>query len=382
MSNHISATHGRTGPVGIGLIGAGMISDTYLTNLTSFPDIRVHIVGDINPVRAEAQAKRHNVEGWGTPEDVLSHPDVELIVNLTIPAAHIEVASAALAAGKHVWTEKPLGVERVGARKLLDDAATAGLLVGVAPDTAYGPGLQTARRVIERGDIGTPLSAQTVIQYPGPQMFHPNPEFLFAAGAGPLFDIGPYYLTALVHLFGPVASVAAVGSRSLATRTIETGDRAGTEFPVTAYTHVGMVANFAGGAISQSVFSFESPLSRIMFEVTGTEGTLSVPDPNRLTGPVRITRPATFENMHLEPEWISLPVADETFSRGAGALDLARCIRNGGTPIASGALGYHVLDIMASSQESVEQRRMVQLTSTTEPIPMLPEGWNPYESTL
>jgi predicted dehydrogenase len=382
MSNLASAAARRTGPVGIGLIGAGMISDTYLASLTSFPDVRVLIVGDINPVRAEAQARKHNVEKWGTPEDVLSHPDVELIVNLTIPAAHIEVASAALAAGKHVWTEKPLSVERVGARKLLDDAATAGLLVGVAPDTAYGPGLQTVRRVIERGDIGTPLSAQTVIQYPGPQMFHPNPEFLFAAGAGPLFDIGPYYLTVLVHLFGPVASVAAVGSRSLATRTIETGDRAGTEFPVTAYTHVGMVANFARGAISQSVFSFESPLSRIMFEVTGTEGTLSVPDPNQLTGPVRITRPATFENMHLEPEWISLPVADETFSRGAGALDLARCIRNGGTPIASGALGYHVLDIMASTQESVEQRRMVQLTSTTGPIPMLPEGWNPYESTL
>lgn len=382
MRNLVSAVAGRTGPVGIGLIGAGMISDTYLSNLTSFPDVRVLIVGDINPVRAESQARKHHVEGWGTSEDVFSHPDVELVVNLTIPAAHIEVASAALAAGKHVWSEKPLGVERFGARKLLQDAATADLLVGVAPDTAYGPGLQTARRVIERGSIGTPLSAQTVIQYPGPQMFHPNPEFLFAAGAGPLYDIGPYYLTALVHLFGPVASVAAVGSKSTPTRTIAVGDRAGTVFPVTAYTHVGMVANFAGGAISQSVFSFESPLSRIQFEVTGTEGTLSLPDPNMLTGPVKITRPATMTTMHDEPEWISVPVADETFSRGAGALDLARCIRHGGTPMASGSLGYHVLDIMVSTQESVEQRRMVELTTTTGPVPMLPKGWNPYESTL
>jgi predicted dehydrogenase len=381
MSNNVSAAR-RTGPVGIGLIGAGMISDTYLTNLTSFPDVRVLIVGDINPARAEAQAKAHDVASWGTPDDVLAHPNVELIVNLTIPAAHIEVASAALAAGKHVWTEKPLGVERVGSRKLLDDAAKAGLLVGVAPDTSYGPGLQTARRVIERGDIGTPLSAQTVIEYPGPQLFHPNPEFLFAEGAGPLFDIGPYYLTALVHLMGPVASVAAVGSRSSSTRTIATGDRAGTEFPVTAFTHVGMVANFAGGAVSQSVFSFDSPLHKIMFEVTGTEGTLSLPDPNMLTGPVRITRAATFEKMHDEAEWVSVPVADETFSRGAGALDLARCIRNCGTPMASGSLGYHVLDIMASTQEAVEQRRMVELTSTTDPVPMLPEGWSPYESTL
>jgi predicted dehydrogenase len=381
MSIHVQ-NQGRTGPVGIGLIGAGMISDTYLTNLTSFPDVRVLIIGDINPARAEAQAKAHHVERWGTPDDVLGHPDVELIVNLTIPAAHIAVATAAVAAGKHVWTEKPLGIDRESARTFLEEAGREGLLVGVAPDTAYGPGLQTARRVIERGDIGTPLSAQTVIQYPGPQMFHPNPEFLFATGAGPLFDIGPYYLTALVHLFGPFASVAAVGSRGRATRTIEVGERAGTEFPVTAYTHVGMVATFAGGAVSQSVFSFDSPLSRIMFEVTGTEGTLSIPDPNLLTGPVRITRPGTMDTMHDEPEWISEPVADETFSRGAGALDLARCIRNGGTPMASGSLGYHVLDVMSSTQESIEQNRMVDVTSTTGRIPLLPEGWDPYESTL
>jgi predicted dehydrogenase len=151
---------------------------------------------------------------------------------------------------------------------------------------------------------------------------------------------------------------------------------------VTAFTHVGMVANFAGGAVSQSVFSFDSPLHKIMFEVTGTEGTLSLPDPNMLTGPVRITRAATFEKVHDEAEWVSVPVADETFSRGAGALDLARCIRNGGTPMASGSLGYHVLDIMASTQEAVERRRMVELTSTTDPVPMLPEGWSPYESTL
>lgn len=203
MSNHVPASARRTGLVGVGLIGAGMISDTDLTNLAGFPDVRVHIVGDINPVRAQAQANAHHIESWGTPDDVLAHPDVELVVNLTIPAAHIAVATAAIGAGKHVWTEKPLGIDRESARTFLEEAGREGLLVGVAPDTAYGPGLQTARRVIERGDIGTPLSAQTVIKYPGPRMFHPNPEFLVAAGAGPLFDIGPYYLTALVHLFGP-----------------------------------------------------------------------------------------------------------------------------------------------------------------------------------
>ena len=144
------------------------------------------------------------------------HPDVELVVNLTIPAVHAEVAAQAIAAGKHVWSEKPISVDRDSGRALLEQAEAAGLLVGVAPDTVLGPGMQTARRAIARGDIGEPLSAQTVMQYAGPDIFHPNPEFLFAKGAGPLFDMGPYYLTTLVHIFGPVASVAAVGSKGRA----------------------------------------------------------------------------------------------------------------------------------------------------------------------
>lgn len=174
----------RTGRVGVGLIGAGMISDTYLDNLTSFPDVEVLMVSDRDVPRAQAQAQKHGVPAWGGADDVLAHPDIELVVNLTIPAVHAQVSSAAIAAGKHVWSEKPLGITRESARQVLDDAARAGLLVGVAPDTLLGPGFQTARRAIERGDIGVPLSAQTVFQYPGPDLFHPNPEFLFAPGCG------------------------------------------------------------------------------------------------------------------------------------------------------------------------------------------------------
>ncbi|HEY3339130.1 MAG TPA: Gfo/Idh/MocA family oxidoreductase [Propionicimonas sp.] len=182
----------RTGPVGVGLIGAGMISDTYLDNLTGFPDVRVLIVGDLDPARARAQAEGHRVPRAGTAEDVLADPDVELVVNLTIPAVHAQVSAAAVAAGRNVWSEKPIAIEREGGRRLLEDAARAGLLVGIAPDTVLGPGVQTALRAIARGDIGTPLSAATTFQYPGPDLFHPNPEFLFAEGAGPLFDVGPY----------------------------------------------------------------------------------------------------------------------------------------------------------------------------------------------
>jgi predicted dehydrogenase len=369
------------GPVGVGIIGAGMISEAYLGNLVKCPDVRVIVIGDIDPDRARAKADGYDVE-WGTPDDVLGHPDVELIVNITIPQSHAEVSMAAIGAGKHVWSEKPLTTRRETARALLYAAEHAGLLVGVAPDTGYGPGLQMARRVIARGDIGTPLSAQTAIQYPGPDLFHPNPEFLFAAGAGPLFDIGPYYLTALVHLFGSFSHVAAVGSTGHATRTIGTGPRAGAEFGVSVPTHVSAIAQFAGGAVSQSLISFDSPLSRIQFEVIGTEATLSVPDPNRFGGTVRITPKVGRDGIEAEPVWTEIAGEEERFGRGAGVVDMARCIRNGGTPIASGAVGFHVLDVMASMAESIRTREAVAITSTVDRVPMLPEAWDPYEQTI
>jgi predicted dehydrogenase len=204
----------RSGPVGVGLIGTGMISNTYLENLTRFPDIDVVILGDLNTDLARSQAEKHGVRQSGNAADVLDHPDVELVVNLTIPAVHAQVSGQTIDAGKHVWSEKPISVDRDSGRKLLAKAEAAGLLVGVAPDTVLGPGVQTARRAIARGDIGEPLSAQTVMQYIGPDIFHPSPEFLFTKGAGPLFYMGPYYLTTLIHVFGSVESVAAVGSRS------------------------------------------------------------------------------------------------------------------------------------------------------------------------
>lgn len=371
------------GPVGVGLIGAGMISDTYLENLTRFPDVTVVTVGDLDPARARAQADKHGVAHAGSSDDVLAHPEVELVVNLTIPAVHAQVSSAAIAAGKHVWSEKPIAVDRASARALLQDASRAGLIVGTAPDTILGPGVQTALRAIARGDIGTPLSAQTTFQYPGPDMFHPNPEFLFAAGAGPLFDVGPYYLTTLALVFGSFESVAAVGSRSRTSRTVLVGEKAGTEFPVVAPTHVAMVATFAGGGIGQSLLSFDSPLARVgIVEITGTEGTLMIPDPNYFGGLVKLTRPVTIERLSDNPDWIDLPVPEATFGRGVGALDMARCIRSGGTPLASGELGYHVLDTMVAIEESVETGERVRVTSRIAPVPLLADDWDPHTSTV
>lgn len=372
-----------TGPVGVGFIGTGMISDTYLENLTGFPDIRVVMLGDLDTARAAAQAAKHGVPESGTPDDVLAHPEIELVVNLTIPAAHVPVSRAAIAAGKHVWSEKPIGVDRAEAQTLLTEAAAAGLRVGIAPDTVLGPGVQTARRAIARGDIGVPLSAQTSMQYIGPDVFHPSPEFLFARGAGPVLDMGPYYLSTLINVFGPIARVAAVGAKGRESRVIQVGDRAGVEFAVEVPTLVHAIAQFEKGAVSQSVFSFDSPLSRTgVVEITGTEGTIVVPDPNTFAGDVRITRAPTLEKMRDETQWHSVPLVGVEAGRGLGVLDMARAIRSGGAHVATGELGFHILDAMVSIEESIAAGRFIEVESTVGDIPLVPEDRDPREATL
>jgi predicted dehydrogenase len=372
-----------TGPVGVGFVGAGMISNTYLENLTKFPDIDVVIIGDLDQDRARDQAQKYGVPQWGGTDDVLAHLEVEVVVNLTIPAAHAEIASRAVSAGKHVWSEKPISVNRASGRALLAQAESAGLLVGVAPDTVLGPGVQTARRTIARGDIGEPLWAQTMMQYIGPDIFHPSPEFLFAKGAGPLFDIGPYYLTTLIHIFGSVQSVAAVGTKSRTTRTIQTGDRTGTVFDVEVPTHVSALAKYVDGGVSQSVFSFDSPLTRMgIVEIAGTEGTLVVPDPNRFTGDVKITRAPAFAAITEEVKWESVPITGVYAERGLGVLDLARAARTGGRPLASGELGYHVLDTLVAIDSAIAEDRTVAVESRVDHVPLVAEDFDPFEATL
>jgi predicted dehydrogenase len=373
----------RTGPVGVGFIGTGMISNTYLENLTRFPDIDVIILGDLNADLARSRAEQHGIRQWGSADDVLNHPEVEVVVNLTIPAVHAEVASKAIAAGKNVWTEKPISIDRASGRDLLAQAEKAGLLVGVAPDTVLGPGMQTALRAIARGDIGEPLSAQTVMQYIGPDMFHPSPAFLFSKGAGPLFDVGPYYLTALVQLFGSVQSVAAVGSQGRATRTIQAGDRAGTAFDVSVPTHVSAIAKFVDGGVAQSVFSFDSPLTKMGYvEVTGTEGTMIIPDPNMFTGDVKITRAPAISAIAEDPPWENVEVTGVYAERGLGVLDLARASRTGGQPLASGELGFHVLDTLVAIDEAITEERVVHVNSRIDRVPMVADDVDPFAATL
>lgn len=362
------------GRVGVGVIGAGVISSQYLDNLTTFPDLEVLFIADIDLERAKAQAQKYGVSRSGTVDELLADEAVEIVVNLTIPAAHAEVATKAIAAGKNVWTEKPFALDRESGLQLLAAAKAAGLRVATAPDTFLGAGLQSARRLIEEGGIGTPLTALTLLQSPGPESWHPNPDFLFQAGGGPLLDIGPYYLTALVQFFGPLARVTATASQAKARRTIGSGPRAGEQFDVTVPTQVSALFEFESGQTAQSVFSFDSKLGRTQFEVAGVDGTLVVPDPNTFDGELTVYGE--------DGTPVTRAVRGATTTRGTGVAELAQAIRAGRPERASGEQAYHVLDAMLSTLESAQRHQPVEIVSTVTVAPPLPEGWDPRESTL
>ncbi len=357
--------------VGVGVIGAGVISAQYLENLTRFSEIEVRFVADIDLDRAAAQAAAYGVNRSGTVEELLARDDIEVVVNLTIPAAHTEVGHRIIAAGKHVWSEKPFALDHDSAAALLAAADDAGVRVACAPDTVLGAGIQTALRAIARGDIGEPLTATTMFQVPGPEAWHPNPDFLFARGAGPLFDMGPYYVTTLVHLFGAATRVQAVASTSRSTRTIATGPRAGESFPVDVPTHHAALIEFGGGRSAQSTFSFQHALPRAGFvEVNGTEGTLSLPDPNMFDGDNQL-----WSYGRSEPETIHAVGA--AHGRGTGVIELIRAIRAGRPERASGGLAAHVLDVLLGIRDAAATGNPVQIASTVAPIPPLPEEWDP-----
>jgi len=373
-------------PVGVGIIGAGNISDQYLTNLTTFPDVRVLAIGDMLEDRAREQAAKYGVPNAGGVDVVLGDPDIEIVVNLTIPAVHVEVSEAILSAGKHVWTEKPIGVDRASSLGMLEKADAAGLRVGVAPDTVLGPGVQTAKRAIARGDIGRPLFAQTTFQWQGPEIFHPNPAFLYAVGGGPLLDMGPYYVSALVHVFGPVAAVAALGLKGTESRTVQVGPLAGEQFPVEIPSTVSALLRFEEGGQAQSLYSTDSPLLRQgIVEITGTEGTLVIPDPNTFGGRIFITRPLAQLVVPPAPvvqELVEVEQEGVLVGRGLGLLDMARAIRAGRPHVATGELGFHVLDTLLSIEESVVSGGFVPVDSTLAEVGSIAADFDPFAATL
>ena len=363
---------GRSEPFGVAVIGCGNISNQYLRNLATFPDVKVLFCADIDTGRAKAQAAAYDVPAAGGLEQALEHPGVQLVVNLTIPAAHAEVASAAIAAGKHVWNEKPLAPDAAAGRALLDQAREAGVRVGCAPDTVLGAGIQSARRLIAAGAIGTPVSALTLLQGPGPESWHPDPEFLFAKGAGPLFDLGPYYLSVLATLFGPATAVAAIGRRTRNTRVIGSGPRAGTEFGVEVPTYISALAEYAGGQAASLLFSWDSPLLRAGFvEITGTDATLAVPDPNQFDGDLRICPAGT-------TEWTVLGSRGAAAGRGTGVVDMVRAIGRGEPHRASGEMALHVLEMMTAIERSASRGGFEPVKSVFGVPSALDAEWDPH----
>jgi predicted dehydrogenase len=363
------------GPVGVGIIGAGVISTQYLENLTKFPDVAVRFIADLDTDRARTQAQAFGVPASGTVAELLERSDIEIVVNLTIPAAHVEVGLQILRAGKHVWSEKPIALDRESGRALLEEADRLGLRVATAPDTVLGAGVQTGLRAIAAGEIGAPLTALTIMHSSGPESWHPNPEFLFDLGAGPLFDMGPYYLTTLVHIFGPVRRVSATSSKSRATRVIGSGPRQGTEFPVNVPTAHSALIEFEGGASAVALFSFEAHLARTgVVEVTGVTGTLSLPDPNHFVGPSQLWRNGG--------DTTEIEAVGSTFGRGSGVLDLARAIRSGSPERAPGELAFHVLDVMVAISEAARSGAVVEVESTVDQPETLPADWDPSAATL
>ena len=346
-------------PIGIAIVGCGNISDIYLQNLSRFQSVRILACADLDVVRAIATAAKYGVAYGATVEDVLRDPAVALIVNLTTPDAHAAVALAALSAGKHVYNEKPLALDLLEAQQMLELAAAKGLRIGCAPDTFMGGGLQTCRQLIDDGAIGTPVAATAFMTCAGHESWHPNPSFYYQPGAGPLFDMGPYYLTALVNLLGPIERVSGMARASFAERTITSQPLSGQMIQVNTPTHISALLEFVSGAQATIITSFDVQAAHLPhLEIHGSLGSLSLPDPNTFGGPVELFTTA-------EPSWQEVPIAHgyTDNSRGIGVLDMATALQTGTAHRANGALAQHVLEVMHGILESADAGQRVTIRS-------------------
>ena len=356
---------------GIGIIGCGNISGIYLTNLTKrFVHTRVVACADLIRERSAAAAAQYGVARAETVEELLRDPEVEIVVNLTPPRAHREVSLAALDAGKHVYSEKPLATRRTDGAAVLRAARRRGRRVGGAPDTFLGGGIQTCRKLIAEGAIGRPLGATAFMTTPGHERWHPDPAFYYQPGSGPVLDMGPYYITALAFLLGPVSRVTGSAQKSYSERTITSEPKKGTKISVEVPTHVAAVLDFASGAVGTLMMSFDVWGAHLPWmEIYGTDGSLAVPDPNTFGGPVRLLKRDA-------KEWDEMPLqfGYTQNSRGLGVADMADAIRKDRPHRASGELLCHVLDVMEGIDDASRAGRHYRVKSTFERPAPLPLG--------
>jgi predicted dehydrogenase len=332
--------------LGVGLMGCGNVSAQYLPNGPRLDALRFVACADLDRAAADRVAAEYGLEACG-PEELPARADVDVVLCLTPPESHADVALRAIAAGKHVYSEKPLATSLERARHVLDAAAAAGVLVGCAPDTFLGAGIQTVKAAIDAGAIGTPALAQVRTVASPPEAWHPSPAFLYADLAGPLLDIGPYGVTTAIELVGPVRRVTALAARPRETGRIASGPLAGTDFPILEPTRVGAVLEHDGGVLTTLVASFDVDApARHGIEVSGSGGTLVGGDPNTFDGPVVLRRPGSGdEPLELVSDW-------RHNARGLGLQDLCSAVRDGAPQRASGALGLHVLEVLLAIRDS------------------------------
>ncbi|MFV2063737.1 MAG: Gfo/Idh/MocA family protein [Chloroflexota bacterium] len=379
--------------VNVGVIGVGDISDVYLANLSRYGDVvRVTACASRHLDKAQEKARQYGIPtAYASAEELIADPSVDIVLNLTTPDAHGELNLAAVQAGKHVYSEKPLAPTFAEASRIMELAEASGLSVGCAPDTFMGGRLQTCRRLIDEGRLGDIVGAGAFVVTPGHESFHPNPEFYYQRGAGPLLDLGPYYLHALLSLLGPVASCCAMTTRAFGRRTVHSQPRAGTVIEVDVDTHVAGTLKFVSGAVGSLITSFDvldSELPRI--EIYGTMGTICLKDVDPLDGPNIFGGDVLFRDEassrwkymprpREQPEWSTIPVehqftstSHQSNSRGIGLVDMANAIRDGREPRASGRMALHTVEIMEGLLVSSAEERFYRLTTTFEQPDALP----------
>lgn len=350
-------------PLRVGIVGVGNISSQYLANIPALSNLKLVGVSDLDTKRAEEVASQYKLNCFSNDE-IFKSPDVDVILNLTLPQTHASVNLKALENGKHVYLEKPFALTMEEADTVLALAKEKDLRIGCAPDTFLGTGIQTSKYLIESGEIGTPFAASAFWSAPGHELWHPSPQFYYLNGAGPLFDMGPYYLTALIFMFGPITSVIGNSTKSNRSRKIHQGNLAGQPISVEVDTHISAILTHESGVISSITVSFEIWGTRTPnIEIYGTKGTISAPDPNKFSDSPEI---------HTESnrEWIKVPnkAGFIDAGRGIGLSEMADAINNGRNHRASGDLGAHVLEVMEAILISSKGESRQNIKSSVKPI--------------
>jgi predicted dehydrogenase len=345
----------------IGMVGCGAISPAYVKALKQQAAVRLVGCADRDPEAARALARRYGLRTFPEPDALLASDEVEIVLNLTPPGAHAAVSEAALHQRKHVYTEKPFAASFAEGQGVAGLATAQGRRVGAAPDTFLGAGWQTARRLLDEGVIGEPVAAEASFLCPGHEAWHPRPHFYYARGGGPLFDMGPYYLTGLVSLLGPIVRATGIARTSRPERRPTSGPHAGARIPVEVPTHVVGALEFAGGVVGSLTTSFDAWTPQSTRAVIyGSDGTMDIPDPNGFGGRLRLW-------LAREGRWRTVPLDDQRGwlqGRGLGLLEMCAAMGERRPHRASAELGLHVLEAMHAILRSAESGERQTLATT------------------